>query len=335
MGETGQAGALDREDAPVNKPMKERITKYRTQLQNPYALLEYLEEPDGVMTAAAGAASPIAASRRMLEDPYAYLDGEGGFSAASADVIPEGRDQSVGSSSVALKSGRRRRYSKKEIETAATELQRRLWRERGQLWDGAPPPTNPLEVLDIRKALGLMGYELVYEAGLGHDPRTHIEVAGLIDRGAKQVKVSMQFPEPAYQRFTLAHELGHVVLHPDGGGIHRDRPLNGERMSREPDEREADLFATYFLMPAKLVREAFLRRFGTTQFVLTDDTAFALARTISDVIREKNPSLRHLSRTLAGAENYNSHSFKSLADHFNVSVGAMAIRLEELGFLKA
>lgn len=332
MGETGQTGALDREDAPVNKPMKDRVTKYRAQLQNPYALLEYLEEPDGVMTAAAGAGSPIAASRRMLEDPYAYLDGEGGFSVASAEVSTETRDEGVGSSSDASKSGKRRRYSKKEIEAAATELQRRLWRERSRLWDGAPP-INPLEVLDIRKALGLLGYELVYEAGLGHDPRTHIEVAGLIDRSAKQVKVSMQFLEPAYQRFTLAHELGHAVLHPEGGGIHRDRPLNGERMSREPDEREADLFATYFLMPAKLVQEAFLRRFGTTQFVLTDDTAFALARTTSDAVLEQHPTSRQIARALAAAERYDGRTFKSLADQFGVSVGAMGIRLDELGLV--
>lgn len=313
----------------MDKSFKDRIARYRALSQNPYALLEYLEEPDGVMAVAAGASSPIAASRRMLEDPYAYLDGEGGFSVASAEVSTEAREQGVGSSGDALKSGKRRRYSKKEIEAAATELQRRLWRERSRLWDGAPP-TNPLEVLDIRKALGLLGYELVYEAGLGHDPRTHIEVAGLINRDAKRVEVSMQFPEPAYQRFTLAHELGHAVLHPDGGGIHRDRPLNGERIAREPDEREADLFATYFLMPAKLVREAFLQRFGTIRFALTDDSAFALARMTSDAVLEKSPTSRHLTRMLAAAEHYNGKHFKSLAGQFGVSVGAMAIRLSEI-----
>jgi hypothetical protein len=38
-----------------------------------------------------------------------------------------------------------------------------------------------------------------------------------------------------------------------------------------------------------------------------------------------------LCRILASAEFYGSHSFKSLAELFHVSIETMAIRLEELG----
>jgi Zn-dependent peptidase ImmA (M78 family) len=324
----------------VNKPLKARIAELRHLHQNPYALIEYLDEldePTSVpMELADADGAKLSASRKVLEDPYAYLDGEGGFSTGITEATATTRLNNAGSrdAHAAPANNGKRRYKDAEIEAKAIALQRRLWRERDQLWEGAPP-TNPIEVLDIRKALHLVGYDLVFESGLGNDPRTHIEVAGLIDRDAKVVKASLQFVEPAYQRFTLAHELGHALLHPDGGGIHRDRPLDGMTRCREPGEREADRFATFFLMPEKLLRECFVQRFGTECFVLTDDTAFALSRTTSDGVQENNPTIRHLARTLAAAETYNSRSFKSLAAQFGVSIGAMAIRLEELGLLKA
>jgi Zn-dependent peptidase ImmA (M78 family) len=337
---TDVSGTLDRLGTGVNKSLEAQIAELRCLYQNPYALIEYLEEFDepAPKQLAAAVGVSLSASRKALEDPYAYLDGEGGFSAADTDETAASFPSDAHEAKVPHGENRvgnqKQRYRDAEIEAMATALQRRLWRERDRLWEGAPP-TNPLEVLDIRKALGLVGYELVFESGLGHDPRTHIEVAGLIDRDAKVVKASLQFVEPAYQRFTLAHELGHAVLHPDGGGIHRDRPLDGVTRSREPGEWEADRFATFFLMPTKLLRECFRQRFGADCFVLTDDTAFALARTTSDAVREKNPTLRHLARTLAAVESYNSRSFKSLASQFGVSVGAMAIRLEELRLLGA
>lgn len=323
----------------MNKPLKARIAELRRLHQNPYAFIEYLDdggEPSSVSIELAYANSAqLSASRKVLEDPYAYLDGDGGFSAGMVETTATKRLNNAGSKDAhaAPANNRKRRYNDAEIEAKAIALQRRLWRERDQLWEGAPP-TNPIEVLDIRKALHLVGYDLVFASGLGNDPRTHIEVAGLIDRDAKVVKASLQFVEPAYQRFTLAHELGHAVLHPDAGGVHRDRPLDGEPRSREPGEQEADRFATFFVMPGKLLRECFVQRFGTDCFALTDDTAFALSRTTSDAVQEKNPTLRHLARTLAAAETYNSRAFKSLAAQFGVSVGAMAIRLEELGLLK-
>jgi Zn-dependent peptidase ImmA (M78 family) len=326
--------------ARVDELLKSRIVECRRRHQNPYAFIEYFDERDeearSSLAAAGVVGSHLSTSRKVLEDPYAYLDGDGGFSAASSDGVATTHLDAPETSSIRPRSvdNTKRRYSDAEIEAVATVLQRRLWRERDQLWNGTPP-TNPLEVLDIRKALGLAGYELTYEDGLGHDPRSHIEVAGLIDRDAKVVKASLQFAEPSYQRFTLAHELGHAILHPDGGGIHRDRPLDGVTRSREPGEWEADRFATYFLMPGKLLRECFRQRFGTDCFMLTEDTAFALSRTTTDAVREKNPTQRHFARTLAAAETYNARSFKSLAAQFGVSVGAMAIRLEELGLLGA
>jgi Zn-dependent peptidase ImmA (M78 family)/predicted secreted protein len=61
------------------------------------------------------------------------------------------------------------------------------------------------------------------------------------------------------QRFTAAHELGHLVLghdpHADDEGILRRGPIpDGSTYKRvPPEEREADAFASYFLLPSHLI----------------------------------------------------------------------------------
>jgi len=55
------------------------------------------------------------------------------------------------------------------------------------------------------------------------------------------------------RRFTIAHEIGHFVLHPE-----RCRPERGGAVNEagRMEEREADAFAAELLMPEHLVREA-------------------------------------------------------------------------------
>ena len=61
------------------------------------------------------------------------------------------------------------------------------------------------------------------------------------------------------QRVAAAHELGHLVLghgpHADGEEILRRRPMAGEQSSIQapPEEREADAFASCFLLPPSLI----------------------------------------------------------------------------------
>jgi len=196
-------------------------------------------------------------------------------------------------------------------------------------------PTDPIEILDPKVAFGLLGYEYSLEEGLGQyrNENNLIEVAGLIDRDSKKVHVSRQF-DLSVQAFTAAHELGHAVLHPAGGGIHRDRPMDSTSYPRKPEEIEADKFATYFLMPAKLVRTRFFDLFGAECFTLSEGTAFALIGMSLQEIRTKCNTLRDLSRLLASTEQYNNRYFVALATQFRVSMDAMAIRLEELKLLR-
>lgn len=60
---------------------------------------------------------------------------------------------------------------------------------------------------------------------------------------------------PARQRFTLAHELGHLLAG-DNQDVHLDRDIFATAQRRDPSEQRANAFASAFLMPEGTVRAA-------------------------------------------------------------------------------
>jgi Zn-dependent peptidase ImmA (M78 family) len=71
---------------------------------------------------------------------------------------------------------------------------------------------------------------------------------------------------PARQRFTLAHELAHRILHADliGDGI-VDNEMYRSKTLPDDQERQADALAVELIMPIKLVRKFFkevIRSYG-------------------------------------------------------------------------
>jgi formiminotetrahydrofolate cyclodeaminase/Zn-dependent peptidase ImmA (M78 family) len=221
------------------------------------------------------------------------------------------------------------------IESIAIRLQKAVWNNRDLIWkDGLT--RNAFDVLDPDKALECFGFLVDHPATLGQylDRETTIEVAGQIDQSVRLVSVSRQFPIQT-RRFTSSHELGHHLLH-NQPRLHRDRPLDRFRVAepRDSEEWQADKFATYFLMPKKLIKKTFAGIFLTEQFTITKETAFALNEQSSNALRAKCKDLRGLSRFLANTRSYNGKQFYPLSEQFNVSVEAMAIRLEELGLLR-
>jgi len=75
------------------------------------------------------------------------------------------------------------------------------------------------------------------------------------------------------RRFTIAHEIGHFVLHPE-----RSRPERGGGVNAawQSQEREADQFAAELLMPESLVRQAVVEQ-GADAFRLADRFDVSLA----------------------------------------------------------
>jgi Zn-dependent peptidase ImmA (M78 family) len=86
------------------------------------------------------------------------------------------------------------------------------------------------------------------------------------------------------QRFTIAHEVGHLLLH-EGDRLHVDRVDLGLRVKRrderssegtDDEEREANLFAAELLMPAVML-ERDLESIGSCD-LLDEDVLVPLAR---------------------------------------------------------
>ena len=113
---------------------------------------------------------------------------------------------------------------------------------------------------------------------------------------------------PNRQTFTIAHELGHFLLH-ESETVHLDSKKDGYTLQlRNPDsatgesinEREANLFAAELLMPAKFLAKELRKK----EFDLLDDEVLA-----------------------------DEGVLKSLAKTCGVSVQALTIRLSNLGYI--
>jgi len=105
---------------------------------------------------------------------------------------------------------------------------------------------------------------------------------------------------PRRQRFSIAHELGHLILH-TGDPLHVDRgnalqiKLRSEASSTgtDPDEKEANAFAAELLMPQKFVE-----------------------------------------RDLEDLDALDDDALQVLAEKYEVSQQAMAFRLANLGYIE-
>lgn len=153
------------------------------------------------------------------------------------------------------------------------------------------PPVLVEQIIESR------GIQLLKE----HKPSSN--VSGFIARRGGATIIGVNSSQASVrQRFTLAHELGHHLLHAQGlSEVHVDETFEvkfrDERSSlgTDLDEREANLFAAELLMPQHLIEEALATQIGID---ISDD----------DVINE-------------------------LAENFGVSTQAMLFRLANLGYI--
>jgi hypothetical protein len=150
--------------------------------------------------------------------------------------------------------------------------------------------------------------------------------------------VLMQHGELGRYRFTLAHEIGHWVLHrplflaatetldlfgPNSGDIqvtslNRSVFPDGSRGRPAPEEWQANRFAVELLINRDLLRVEFTKRFGHSAVALHSPPWVTLSRT-----------LREHARLLAGAD---VKGERPLCSIFGLSAEAMGIALLERGY---
>jgi IrrE N-terminal-like domain len=220
------------------------------------------------------------------------------------------------------------------IEQEARRLQREIYARRHLLFSTPPPPHLMFRPDIAARVLGLVyRYRDFISA---EDGSPDMQAAGLLDRQTGEICVSTNFSHEE-QRFTGGHECGHAQLHDWAGErvAHRDRP-----MSKQVDnpglplpEREANYFSACFLAPRKLVIDAFKRRFGEPPLVLDHTLAYHLR--LDPVSERKLLTSGPGSMDLAIAlSRFANRDFPALAQHFQMSVTAMAVRLRELGLVR-
>lgn len=149
----------------------------------------------------------------------------------------------------------------------------------------------PIPIRELIEKLGVTVIE--------HDFDNNISGVLSINGQNKSIGINKSEGEQR-KRFTLAHELGHLILHQEKGNLFMDSILfrktgDGYTKKEEKIEREANFFAANILMPANRVREEL--RNVTLDFI--EDT-----------------------------------SIEDLAEKFGVSVSAMNYRLINLGIIK-
>lgn len=158
----------------------------------------------------------------------------------------------------------------------------------------------PVPVDEIAQTLG---------AEIHYEPADD-DLSGFLFRDLRQKKAIIGVNSnhhPKRQRFTVAHEIGHFLLH-EYEGFHFDgnnqwfqvkRRDNKSKSGTDTEEKEANLFAAELLMPAQFLKADLLKLSGV------------------DLLADSN------------------QSFTKLAERYGVSTQALSYRLAYLGELQA
>jgi hypothetical protein len=120
-------------------------------------------------------------------------------------------------------------------------------RQAARLLQCAGVTREPVSLRDVVSALNL---EVVQAAG-----EPFVCEAALQPVGDGHAIVLRGESSEQRRRFTIAHEVGHFVLHPQRRAPERGGAVNA---AWKAQEREADQFAAELLMPEQMVREAVL-----------------------------------------------------------------------------
>ncbi len=107
----------------------------------------------------------------------------------------------------------------------------------------------PIPIEEVARSLGIR---------IARAPST--DFSGLLIRKDGHALIGVSSNEaPVRQRFTIAHEIGHFVLHPQKDAFVDFRKERGTGEAKPPRERHADMFAAALLMPRKMLIRDFKR----------------------------------------------------------------------------
>jgi Zn-dependent peptidase ImmA (M78 family) len=212
-------------------------------------------------------------------------------------------------------------------EVYARESERRGWK---------PSPEQFFPV-PLQSVIEVLGWTLELVSGVGHTSTGWEPIHGNCDFDNKVVTVGLDNIPIARRNFTLAHEIGHIVLHSEHEFVIARRVASYRKPNFSPQDRvgweleqDANLFAAELLMPRRAVRHRFESIFSYPQ--MNALSALRLTRPSESHTGEINAQIQiKASELLAG--HHATPQTKSLHEFFGVSTTAMGKRLRELGHL--
>jgi Zn-dependent peptidase ImmA (M78 family)/transcriptional regulator with XRE-family HTH domain len=167
------------------------------------------------------------------------------------------------------------------VEVAVREATRFAQARADLAFLGYPRPPRPAPVVPTDGSLVEQGIRLAEAAvaglrGAGGEPLAH-DLAPVVEEHFGVDLAVVEMPDgcdglawsdehahlilvgtteyPTRQRFTIAHELGHLLA-ADDQGLHMDEDVMDPDRRRQPSETRANAFAAAFLLPADDLREA-------------------------------------------------------------------------------
>jgi Zn-dependent peptidase ImmA (M78 family) len=233
---------------------------------------------------------------------------------------------------------RSRALIKKQARDVLSNLYRTYYEENGKYL--SPDKFFPINLDKIISSV--MGWNLEKVSDIGFDSHGHT-LKGHCDYENRSIRIAFQGIMPGEKVFTIAHEIGHAMLHTDADRISpifqrkrvSPRIKNTISTGREiKTEREADIFAAELLMPEKAVRDCFFSIFGTKKIWLGSTKAQQIIRGISNSSQQSiltPQSAKEIAPYFADYRKPGAHP--SLREFFGVSKTAMSIRLLELNLL--
>lgn len=161
-----------------------------------------------------------------------------------------------------------------------------------------------LDLLGIDQSYVIDPFVAIDRLGLAlHITNLDNLLGAVVPEGNGGVLITSQ-RSPAIQRYTAAHEIGHWVLHANQLQVDGEAEVLGRPSSEM--EREAQLFAGYFLMPPTLLNQA-IAAYGLRRGQIEPEHVYRLSRDL-DVSYEAT------ARRLLAARLINQSAFQQIWD---------------------